>query len=191
MIGRLRGILISKNAPMLLIEAAGVGYELMMPINSFYLLPKAGEEVILHTHFIVRETEQALYGFIDEKQRALFRSLIKVNGIGPKSALTILSGSEPDILVQNILDGEINNLVKIPGIGEKTAQRLVMEMRGKIEEFRSDMTLPPGSSTTRDAISALIALGYKPQQAEKAITKNKDKNLSSEELIRLALKEIN
>lgn len=199
MIGYLRGILIAKTAPMLLIDVSGIGYELMMPVNSFHLLPNIGEEVTLHTHFIVRENEQALYGFIDEKQKALFRDLIKVNGIGPKSALTILSGSEIAMLVKNILSNEISDLIRLPGIGEKTAKRLVIEMKDKIEanyfdfiseQDRKEIDPKDISVALKDAISALVSLGYKPQQAQKTIFKHKDKNLSSEELIRLALKEI-
>lgn len=191
MISRLRGILIAKQAPAILIEVSGLSYEVLLPINNFYRLPQLGEELTIHTHFIVKENEQSLYGFIDEKQRSLFRILIKVNGVGPKTALTILSGIEPEILVTNILHGEVSNLVRMPGIGAKTAQRLVMELRDKVEELHSELEQQLNSSTiVRDAISALIALGYKPQEAQRAITKHKDKTISSEELIRLALREM-
>lgn len=191
MISRLRGILIAKQAPAILLEISGISYEVLLPINNFYRLPQLGEELTVHTHFIVKENEQSLYGFIDEKQRSLFRILIKVNGVGPKTALTILSGIEPEILVTNILHGEVSNLVRMPGIGAKTAQRLVMELRDKVEELHSELEQQLDSSTIiRDAISALIALGYKPQEAQRAITKHKDKTISSEELIRLALREM-
>lgn len=191
MISRLHGILIAKQAPAILLEVSGISYEVLLPINNFYRLPQLGEELTIHTHFIVKENEQSLYGFIDEKQRSLFRILIKVNGVGPKTALTILSGIEPEILVTNILHGEVSNLVRMPGIGAKTAQRLVMELRDKVEELHSELEQQIDSSTIiRDAISALIALGYKPQEAQRAITKHKDKTISSEELIRLALREM-
>ena len=191
MISRLRGILLAKPAPAVLIEASGVGYEVMMPINNFYHLPPLGEEIVIHTHLVVRENEQSLYGFLEEKQRTIFRALIKVNGIGPKMALTILSGVEADILVNNILRSDVSNLVKLPGVGAKTAQRLVMEMRDKVEELQSSSFPQLDASTTvRDALSALMALGYKPQEAQRAIAQHKDKKIPSEELIRLALREM-
>ena len=191
MINRLRGNLIAKQAPIVLIEVSGITYEVFIPINNFYRLPKIGEELTIHTHFIVKENEQTLYGFLDEKQRMLFRILIKVNGVGPKTALTILSGIETEILVSNIINNEVNNLTKMPGIGAKTAQRLVIELRDKVEEFHSELEQQLDSSTVvRDAVSALIALGYKQQEAQRAITKHKDKTISSEELIRLALREM-
>jgi len=192
MISRLRGILVEKRAPSLLIEVGGVGYEVFMPVNTFYLLPPLGKEIIIHTHFVVREHEQTLYGFIEENQRTLFRTLIKVNGVGPKVALTILSGVETDVLVQNILQGDVSNLIRVRGVGAKTAQRLIVEMRDKIAEHFD--LLPDAhdadENTVRDAISALIALGYKPQEAHQAIHKHKEKKLPSEELVRLALREM-
>lgn len=198
MISRLRGTLLAKQAPIVLIEVGGekiggLAYEVFMPLNNFYRLPPLGEEVVLYTHFIVRENEQLLYGFLEEKQRVLFRALIRVNGVGPKLALTILSGVEPDILVHNVLNGDVSNLVKLPGIGEKTAQRLVMEMRDKVEDMREDPLQQfdsAANTTVRDAVSALIALGYKPQEAQRAVSKHKDKQLPSEEIIRLALREM-
>lgn len=193
MISRLRGILIAKHAPIAIIEAlgSGVAYEVFLPINSFYLLGEIGSEIMLQTHFIVRENEQALYGFLEEKQRALFRTLIKVNGIGPKLALTILSSVDPEVLVQSIVRGEASELTRINGIGTKTAQRIMMELRDKVEDMQSDLARDIGASTTvRDAISALIALGYKPNQAQQAIAKHKDKQLPSEDLVRLALRDM-
>lgn len=198
MINRLRGVLLAKQAPTVLIEVGnecgGIGYEVFLPLNNFYHLPQIGKEIIVHTHFIIRENEQLLYGFLEEKQRALFRALIKVNGIGPKLALTILSGVEPDVLVHNILVGDVSNLVKLPGIGAKTAQRLVMEMRDKVADLKFDTSLQQfedaSNSAVRDAVSALISLGYKPQEAQRAVGKHKDKNIPSEELIRLALREM-
>jgi holliday junction DNA helicase RuvA len=205
MISTLRGILKAKQAPAVVIEVAGgIGYEVFMPLNSFYHLPAIDKEVFIYTHFIIRENEQLLYGFINEKQRSLFRTLIKVNGIGPKIALTILSGVEIDLLIKNILNGDVSNLVRVPGVGAKTAQRLVIELRDKVDEFKPDNLLAgiaggidncdaasaTAAAAIRDAVCALIALGYKPQEAQRAISKHRDKNLPSEELVRLALKEM-
>ena len=192
MITRLRGILIFKKAPIITVDINGVGYEVYIPLNSFYHLPQIGEEIILHTHFVVREDSQTLYGFLDEKQRDLFRKLIKVSGVGPKLALTILSGIEPEVLIRCILNGDDNCLVRIPGIGKKTAQRLLIETRDSLGNFENYVAKGTEfSKAIQDAISALVALGYKPQEASKAISKYKDKKLSSEELIKMALKDIN
>lgn len=192
MIVRLRGKLIEKQAPMLVLEVNNIGYEIYMPLNSFYQLPPIGEEICLFTHFVIREDAQILYGFLEKAQRDLFRILIKVNGIGPKSALTILSGIEPDVLARCILSGDDTCLLRIPGIGKKTAQRLLIEAKDSIEAMKEYPASQNSmiSDATRDAVSALIALGYKPQQATKAIDKHKDKKLSSEELIKLALKDV-
>lgn len=194
MIGRLRGVLIEKQAPLLLIETGGVGYELFAPMTTFYKLPDVGSEVTLHTHLVVREDAQTLYGFINIQERSLFRSLIKVSGIGPKSALAILSGVAPDAFVKCVMDNDVNNLVLLPGIGKKTAERLIIEMRDRLGDWNIDYNiseLGKETSVVRDAISALIALGYRPQETQKIVMQNKDKNLSSEELIRIALKSFN
>lgn len=192
MIGRLRGTLIVKQAPVVMVEAGGVGYEIMMPINNFCHLPELGTEITIYTHFIVRENEQLLCGFLDEKQLMLFRALIKVTGVGPKLALTILSGVEPNALIQNILDNDATNLVKLPGIGQKTAQRLILELHDKLDHlpFAVSSTSAAPPTTTADAINALVALGYKPQEAQHAVAKHQHKQLSSEDLVRLALREI-
>lgn len=192
MIGFLRGILLEKEAPNLTIEVNGVGYEVQIPVNSFYRLPQINQELSLHIHFVVREDGQFLYGFIDKEQRTLFRSLIKVNGVGPKMALAILSAMEPDIFVHHVLNNSPEALEHIPGVGAKTARRLIVEMKDKVSEWKSDSTfvdIKAGVAIT-DAISALVALGYKPHEARKALMKHKDKELPSEELVRLALKEI-
>lgn len=191
MIARLRGILIAKQPPLIILDVNGVGYEVYFPLNSFYDLPEIGKEVILHTHFVVREDVQNLFGFLTEKQRDLFRILIRVNGIGPKSALTILSGMEPETLVQCILQSDDRSLVRVPGIGKKTAQRLFIEARDSIAAFK-DYVMQGGdkvASAVQDAVGALIALGYKPHEANRAVAQHKDKNISSEELIKLALKD--
>jgi holliday junction DNA helicase RuvA len=193
MIARLRGILIAKQPPLIILDINGVGYEVYLPLNSFYDLPEIGKEIILHTHFVVREDAQSLFGFLTEKQRDLFRVLIRVNGIGPKSALTILSGMEPEVLVQCILQSDDRGLLRVPGIGKKTAQRLFIEARDSIAAFK-DYVVRGGdniASAVQDAVGALIALGYKPHEANRAIAQHKDKNMSSEELIKLALKEMN
>lgn len=198
MIGRLRGILIEKIAPNVLLDVHGVCYEIILPLNAFALLPKVGTEVTIHTHYIVREDGHFLFGFLREPERALFRNLIKVNGVGPKIALAILSGIEPDLLVQNILQSDVASIERVPGIGKKLAQRLIIEMRDKLGEWNalgiSGVALVDGNSefvsSAQDAIGALISLGYRPHEARQAVMKHKDKPLSSEDLIRLALKDV-
>ncbi len=187
MIGRLRGILLEKQAPNLVVEAAGVGYELQAPMSTFYQLPDLGKEVTLYTHLVVREDAQLLYAFMHKKERSLFRALIKISGVGPKLALTILSGVEPDTFVQCVMDNDIRTLVHLPGIGRKTAERLLLEMKNRLKDWETESIT---TCDSKDAVSALLALGYKPQEANRAIAKYKDKNLSSEELIKLALQEI-
>ncbi len=189
MIGQLRGILLEKQAPTLVVEAGGIGYELQVPMTSFYQLPSIGKEVALYTHLVVREDAQLLYGFVHKQERSLFRALIKINGVGPKLALTILSGVEADTFVRCVIDNDVATLVRLPGIGKKTAQRLLIEMRDHLRnwDMESCDTSVVENTAINDAISALIALGYKPQEAHKAIIRHKNKNLSSEQLIRLAL----
>ena len=129
MIGRIRGILLEKQPPEVLIEASGVGYEVQMPMTSFYQLPDVGQEAVVYIHFVVREDAQLLFGFADKQERALFRELIKVNGVGPKLALTILSGMSAAQFIQCVSHDDVSGLVKLPGVGKKTAERLVVEMR--------------------------------------------------------------
>jgi len=186
MISQLRGILIEKQAPNLVVEASGVGYELQSPMSSFYQLPDVGKEVLLYTHFVVREDAQLLYGFTQKQERSLFRALIKINGVGPKLALTILSGVDANTFARCVMDNDVNTLVRLPGVGKKTAQRLLVEMRDNI----SSIATATQNVATKDAISALLALGYKPQEANRIIAKYKEQNLSSEELIRLALQDL-
>lgn len=192
MIGRLRGVLLEKKAPDLVVEVNGVSYELLMPLNSFHRLPEVGEPVTVATHLVVREDGHFLYGFVDVEQRSLFRSLIKVNGVGPKLALAIISSIEPDVFVRYVLNNDTSNLSRIPGIGKKTAQRLVIEMRDKVAGLGIQETLQSAQSNSalQDAESALVALGYKSQEAKKALARHQQANISSEELIRLALREI-
>lgn len=192
MIGRLRGILLEKQPPTLLIDVAGVAYEVFASMQTFYQLPSVGSEVTLHTHFVVREDAQQLYGFHAQSERALFRELLKVNGVGPKLALTILSSIAPDDFIQCIHSQNAGALVKLPGVGKKTAERLIIEMRDRLAD--SDTTISINStvmiktSHEQDAISALISLGYKPAEASRVIQNVYADNLTSEELIRLALK---
>ncbi len=192
MIGFLRGILLEKEAPNLTLEVNGIGYEVQIPVNSFYRVPQIGKEISLHIHFVVREDGQFLYGFIDKEERMLFRSLIKVNGVGPKMALAILSAMEPNIFVRHVLNNDPDALEHIPGVGAKTARRLIIEMRDKVSEWKNiNLAIDTkAGAAVNDALSALIALGYKPHEARRALMKHQDKELPSEELVRLALKEI-
>jgi Holliday junction DNA helicase RuvA len=198
MIGRITGTLLEKQSPELLIDVNGVGYEVLAPMTSIYNLPALGQQVTLHTHFVVREDAQILFGFSDKQQRKLFRALIKVSGVGPKLALSILSGIEADNFVRCILDGDSASLVRIPGIGKKTAERLVVEMKDRLKEWHVDTELPmmatanPGPASMdhwiMEAESALIALGYKPTEAAKSIASIKQPVTGAEDLIRFALK---
>ena len=203
MIGRLRGILLEKQAPDLLIEVAGVGYEVQLPLTSFYQLPATGEEAILYTHFVVREDAQLLYGFVNATERALFRQLIKANGVGPKLALTILSGMTAQQFVRCVQLDDVSTLVKLPGVGKKTAERLVVEMRDRLKDWGITPDTPvtdalllqgdeaifsPVESAEQDAIGALVSLGYSQLQADKAVQKVKQADMSSEQLIKAALR---
>ena len=202
MIGRLRGILLETQAPHLLIEAGGVGYEVEAPMSVFYRLPETGREVTLYTHFVVREDAQLLYGFADARERELFRTLIKVNGVGPKLGLTLLSGIEAAEFVRCVHAGDSSTLVKLPGVGKKTAERLIVELKDKLSKWDSALASPGDFNNTplgqviqqqtadieQEAVSALVALGYKPQEASKVIARINSDGLSSAELIRQALR---
>lgn len=195
MIGRLRGVLIEKQAPEIVIDVQGVGYEVLVPMSTLYNLPALGEEVALYTQFIVREDAQQLFGFGDTRARRLFRDLIKVNGVGPKMALAIMSGIDSDEFVRCVQDGNTAALVRLPGVGKKTAERLVIEMRDRLKDWAPELgsantSMPQtlGRANIAEAEAALVALGYKPQDASKAISALKLDDASSEELIRAALK---
>ncbi|OSN01474.1 MULTISPECIES: Holliday junction branch migration protein RuvA [Lonsdalea] len=204
MIGRLRGIVLEKQPPQVLIEANGVGYEVHMPMTCFYELPGAGQETIIFTHFVVREDAQLLFGFNNKQERSLFRELIKVNGVGPKLALAILSGMSAQQFVSAVERQEIGALVKLPGVGKKTAERLVVEMKdrfkglnGDLFNSASDLTLPPvtdaaasSADIEAEAESALVALGYKPQEAGRMISKVAKPGADCETLIRDALRAV-
>ena len=196
MIGRIRGIIVEKKPPEIQIDVAGICYEVLVPMSTLYQLPELGKEITLHTHFVVREDAQLLYGFFEEKDKSMFRSLIKVNGVGPKMALGILSSMEADEFVRAVRSNDINAMVKMPGIGKKTAERLLIEMRDRLKDWDgveggTQVPVSAGASITSDAETALISLGYKPQQAAHAIAavlKTNPKIQGSEELIRHSLK---
>lgn len=191
MIGHLSGILKSKKPPYLVVDVNGVGYELQASMTTIYALPMVGKEVFLYTHFVVREDAQLLYAFADEAERIVFRQIIKVSGIGPKVALAILSGMNVQSFIQCIEQRDSGRLVKLPGVGSKTAERLIVEMKDKLEKHFSDRpqthVTAANSMEQQDAVSALISLGYKAQDALTAIRKIYVEDANSEMLIRLAL----
>lgn len=188
MIGFLRGVILRKQPPHLLIDVNGVGYEVEAPMSTFYDLPDAGADVTLFTHLVVREDAQVLFGFGTEVERRFFRSLIRVNGVGPKLALTILSGISVDGFVRCVRENDTAALTRLPGIGKKTAERLVVEMRDRLDETGVPASAAGAKANPRDeALSALISLGYKSQEATAMLQAIKELGLSSEELIRRAL----
>jgi Holliday junction DNA helicase RuvA len=196
-IGRLTGVLVEKAPPELLIDVQGVGYEVQAPMTTIFILPETGQTVTLFTHLSVSENAHNLYAFGSKTDRQLFRELIKVNGVGPKLAVAILSGMTADEFARCVHDGEVSVLVKLPGVGKKTAERLIIEMKDRLKDWgAADIStiqqpnLVAGESASdlaREAESALIALGYKPQDATKAVGRIKDHVSSSAELIKLAL----
>lgn len=196
MIGRLKGLLLVKKPSDLLIDVGGIGYEVRVSMNTFYQLPDEGREVILNTHLVVREDNQTLYGFYDVRERLLFRELIKISGIGPRIALAILSGMETHEFTVHVSGRNADALSRIPGIGKKTSQRLIMEMYDRLnqktfEAFSASSSADCCSvrhSPADDAAEALIALGYKRQDVQRLITPLAGKELTSEEIIRQALK---
>lgn len=198
MIGQIRGILVDKKPPDILLEVNGITYEIQVPLSTLYQLPDVGKQLLLHTHFVVREDAQLLYGFYEVKDKAMFRALIRVNGVGPKMALAILSGMDADALVRTIRHNDVAALTRMPGVGKKTAERLIVEMRDRLDEWdASDVPVHQSSGAmapatiTREAETALVGLGYKPQQAARAIAlvlKENPDCVESESLIRLALK---
>jgi Holliday junction DNA helicase RuvA len=192
MIGRLAGTLLVKAPPALLVDVGGVGYEIDAPMSTFYRLPAIGEPVLLHTHLLVREDAQLLYGFASEAERALFRQLLKVTGVGAKLALVILSGVAVDELLAIVGDADAARLVRIPGIGRKTAERLILELREPLGRMASTpaSALAPHGDALQDAASALEALGYKPTEARAALRDLAAEDQSSEDLIRAALRRL-
>ncbi len=193
MIGRLKGILLEKQPPAILIDVQGVAYELEASMSTFYNLPECGEIITLHTHMVVREDAQLLYGFFAPSERLMFRTLIKISGVGPKLALTILSGMSAEDFSRCILEGDSKALTQLPGVGKKTAERLVVELKDRIN--KDDAIKLPGAAIkiekqanpVNDAVSALISLGYKAQQASQMIRGMDVDGKSTEEIIRAAL----
>ena len=201
MIGRIRGILSERLAPEILVDVAGVFYEVHVPMSTVYQLPAVGREVSLHTHLVVREDAHLLYGFFTLQERQMFRSLIKVSGVGPKMALTILSGMAVDEFVRTIRVNDIAGLTRMPGIGRKTAERLIVEMKDRLSEWGNELqvSFPDAPvvagagerAIAQEAETALISLGYKPQEAARMIAQvlKADAAISkSEDLIRQALR---
>ena len=194
MIGSLRGTIALKQAPMLLLEVGGVGYELEAPMSTFYELPPVGSEVRLVTHLLVREDAQVLYGFASEEERRLFRNLLKVSGVGAKIALAILSGISVEGFAHCVRADDTASLVKVPGIGRKTAERLIVEMRDRLDEPAAGETpavaapAAAGPQPRDEAYGALVALGYKPAEAARLLKKVDADGLGAEDMIREALK---
>ncbi len=202
MIGRLHGIVLDKKAPDVLLDVNGVGYEISMPMSCFYELPEHGLLATIYTHFVVREDAQLLYGFTTVIERALFREVIKANGVGPKLGLAILSAMTADQFVDSVEREDVSTLLKIPGVGKKTAERLVIEMRDRLKNWHAFDLISPApeiaafspsrtsslSSAKEEALSALVSLGYKPAQAEKVISQVANDGMRSEDIIKDALR---
>ncbi|AOV17863.1 Holliday junction DNA helicase RuvA [Acidihalobacter aeolianus] len=196
MIGRLRGSLLLKQPPRLLLEVGGVGYEVEAPMSTFYVLPEVGAEVVLHTHLHIREDAHQLFGFAAESERALFRELLKVNGVGARVALAILSGMDAVTFADCIRAGDSARLVRLPGIGKKTAERLIVELRDRLptgvgaagSPSAASPAVPTMANAEEEAVSALIALGYRPPEASRMIAAAAGDGQDAETLIRQALK---
>lgn len=193
MIGRLQGTILEKQPPTVLIDVQGVGYELEASMSTFYHLPDCGESIVLHTHLVVREDAQLLYGFHSLSERQMFRNLIKISGVGPKLALTILSGMSAEDFSRCILDADSKALTRLPGVGKKTAERLVIELKDRLQKDDSIKTsgtvvnIAKAANPVNDAVSALISLGYKAQQASQMVRGLDVEDKSTEDIIRAAL----
>lgn len=190
MIGCLRGRLIRKQPPALVLDVGGVGYELEAPMSTFYRLPELGSEVVLHTHLVVRDDAHLLYGFATEDERRLFRDLLRVTGIGPKIGLALLSGMDVATFLLVVEAQDTDALVRIPGIGRKTAERLLIEMRDRIRAL--GQTTPtsgpsPAGSAQAEAYAALVALGYRPGEVTRLLKSVAEEGTGTEDLIRRAL----
>ena len=188
MIGKLTGTLAERNPPQVVVDCNGVGYEVDVPMSTFYNLPALGERVTLLTHFVVREDAQVLFGFLSAEERATFRQLVKISGVGPRTALSILSGLSVGELAQAVSLQESGRLIKVPGIGKKTAERLLLELKGKLG---ADIGLPAhaASDAQADILQALVALGYSDKEAALAL-KALPKDVAVSEGIKLALKSL-
>jgi len=190
MIGRVAGVLVEKNPPQILVEVAGVGYEIEVPMSTFYNLPASGERVTLLTHLVVREDAHLLYGFATDPERRAFRQLLKISGVGPRIALAVLSGMSVGELVEAVAAQESGRLVKVPGIGKKTAERLLLELKGKLAgEALSGLAVNREKPAASDVLNALLGLGYSDKEAQLAV-KHLPDGLSVSEGIRQALKSL-
>ena len=198
MIGFLRGRLAAKHPPVLLLDVGGVGYEVEAPMSTFYGLPAVGADVMLHTHLVVREDAHILFGFGSERERSLFRELIRISGVGPRIALGILSGASVDEFHRCVETQDAASLTRIPGIGRKTAERLIIEMRDRLQALATGQSFAirgvpgtgagAGPSPQAEAFSALVALGYKPVEITRLLQKVDPAVTTTEELIRHALR---
>ena len=194
MIGSLIGLIKEKTPSSILLEVNGIGYEIAVPLSTSFQLPNVGESAYLLTHLVVREDQHSLYGFATDEERKLFRALIKISGVGAKLAITILSGTNVNGFIQSVVNEDIDALVHLPGIGKKTAERLIVEMKDKVSEISSDKNSLSGSnenSAVAEAINALVNLGYKTKDAKTILDKIESEGLTVEELIRQALKSLN
>ena len=190
MIGRIKGTLEHIKATEVLIDVNGIGYEIQMPMTSIYQLPEIGESVTVYTHLIVREDLHLLCGFIDENEKAMFKELIKTNGVGAKMALTILSTMSASDFLKAVNNSDINSLTKIPKIGKKTAERLLIEIRDRFKNISIESNNNTPSNFKEDAVNGLVALGYNNKEAKNMIDNVQNEDLSTEELIKEALKNI-
>jgi len=195
MIGRLRGRVLEKHPPFLLLDVNGVGYEIESPMSTFYQLPAADDEIVLYTHLAIREDAHVLYGFAREADRRLFRALLKVSGVGGKMALGVLSGMTAEEFGQTVQAGDAAALTRLPGVGKKTAERLIIGMRDKIEQVSAVVggtalagAMAPPVASDQDAVSALIALGYRGPEASRMVSKVYEPGMETETIIRVALK---
>ena len=187
MIGRIAGILVEKNFPQVIVSCNGVGYEIDVPMSTFYPLPRTGEEVTLLTHLVVREDAHLLYGFLTAGERAAFRQLLKISGVGPKVALSVLSGLSVEDLSAAVASEDSGRLQKVPGIGKKTAERLVLELRDKLPKALPGVAGPDASAASSDVMNALLGLGYNEREAQAAV-KSLPPDLQIADAIRQALK---
>lgn len=195
MIGRIRGVLLAKQPPSLLVDVNGIGYEIDAPMSTIYELPEVGREVVLITHYAVKEDAVALYGFYRESERSLFRTLLKVSGIGAKTALAILSGVSVDEFARFVQTGDISALTRIPGIGKKTAERIIVELRDRVDGLGGGLSALPsvgGKAVAHDPVAeasaALSQFGYKPAEVQKLIKEAAEPGDTAEAIIRKALK---
>ena len=194
MIGSLIGLIKEKTPSSILLEVNGIGYEIALPLSTSFQLPNVGESAYLLTHLVVREDQHSLYGFATDEERKLFRALIKISGVGAKLAITILSGTNVNGFIQSVINEDIDALVHLPGIGKKTAERLIVEMKDKVSEISSDknsLSQSNENSAVAEAINALVNLGYKTKDAKTILDKIESEGLTVEELIRQALKSLN